>query len=160
MRNREYKYNYYFGGGREELFNLEIDPNECFNLMESSLNEKDEAEKEKLKLSLISYETKWGLPGTIENNSFIVLEPYVPNPYRNSAFPIFQEKLMKKDDRNTMNHHFDEIISVIKDESVVNLSDLDLKNWQVNGNYSSEEIDTLLEKERDNRAYKLKTNSV
>ncbi|MGL1890040.1 MAG: sulfatase-like hydrolase/transferase [Spirochaetaceae bacterium] len=151
LTNHDYKYNYYFGGGREELFDLKNDPGECRNLMEFKLNTRQLQAKDKLRKELIKTEDRWGLIGSIENGDLVVRDKFIPTPYRNKAFPLFPDKLTNANEIQCMNTHMDEVIAVTANEDVVHLQDLDLKVWQLNGNYSDEDIDTLLKKEKDKK---------
>ena len=148
LRDKQYKYNYYFGGGREELFNLKNDPGECRNLMVLPMNEELISHKVRLHDALVKKEELWGMPGTVINGDFIKLDDYIPKPYRNKAFPIFQDRITKTEEKDAMNSHLDEIIEVSKNEEVVHFQELDLNAWQKNGNYSDEEITELLKKEK------------
>ncbi len=151
LRDRHYKYNYYFGGPREELFDLESDPGECRNLMEATLSQNAEIAYIHLKEELKKTESRWGIEGTVQNNDFIKLDPFVPKPYRNHAFPLFPSKLTNEKEKARMNSHFDEVLAATADEPLVHFDDLDMKAWQKNGNYTDREIKDLLKKEKDNK---------
>ncbi|PKL08027.1 MAG: arylsulfatase [Spirochaetae bacterium HGW-Spirochaetae-7] len=104
LRDRRYLYVYYYGGGREELFDRIKPDGEAYNLLEphqggmldgdslgGTPNNTDDYEAVRLDLrkKLVAMERQWGLPGYIQDDDFIVLEPYVANPHRNSSFPVF-----------------------------------------------------------------------
>lgn len=148
LRNKEYKYNYYFGGGREELFDLVNDPGECKNLMEFPLSPEAQKMREHLRAELINTESEWGLPDSIKDGDLVIRDPFKPIPYRNSAFPLFPDKLTNRDEKESMNTHLEEVITVIKNEPLVKLSELDLKSWQINGNFSDDQIEALLTREK------------
>jgi len=149
LRDHNYKYNYYFGGAGEELFDMDHDPGECRNLMENPLTRDAKEAKESLKKELVKHEFQWGIKGTIQNDDFIKLEPFVPKPYRNHAFPLFPSKLTNEEEKTEMNSHLEEVIAVTRNEPAVHFEDLDLKAWQQNGNYTDEQISELLNRERE-----------
>ncbi len=146
LRDSRFKYNYYYGGGREELFDLENDPHEIRNLL-IVRPEEYKYVRHNLRQRLIACEKHWGLSGCIQNGDFLRLEKFQPKPYRNRAFPLFYEKLTDPQEKVAMNDFFDEVAEAIRKESVVKLEELDLPAWQKNGNFSDEQIQKLLEKE-------------
>lgn len=149
LRDHRFKYNYYFGGPREELFDLRNDPGECRNLMADTLTTEAAAAYKHLKRELVKTEEQWGIEGTVEGDDFIRLEPFVPKPYRNHAFPLFPSKLTNDKELEKMNSHFDEVLAVTAGEPLVNFEDLDLEAWQKNGNYTDREIGDLLKREKE-----------
>lgn len=92
LRDKEYKYVYYYGGGHEELFDMTAPGGEAYNILE---HEKGSREKVRsaLREKLVAFEAKWGLEGYVKDGDFIVLPPYIPNPHRNSAFPVFPKTI-------------------------------------------------------------------
>lgn len=92
VRDKKYKYVYYYGGGHEELFDMTVPNGEAYNLLE---HEKGKREKVRLVLreKLVQMEEKWGLPGYVKDGTFIVLPEYLPDPHRNSAFPVFPKTI-------------------------------------------------------------------
>jgi len=148
LRDHRYKYNYYFGGGREELFDLKTDPGECRNLMEFPLTEEQQEVRNRLRQELTETEKRWGMPGCVKQEDLVKLEQFVPEPYRNKAFPLFAEKLTDPTEKEMMNSHMDEVLSVTASEPVVSLEDLDLTAWKKNGGYTDEQIEGMLIKER------------
>ncbi|MCP4401143.1 MAG: sulfatase-like hydrolase/transferase [bacterium] len=147
LRDSHFKYNYYYAEGREELFDLEKNPQETRNLLVTR-PEAYEQVRRNLRQRLIAYEEKWGLPGCVQDGDFVRLEEFQPAPYRNRAFPIFHEKLTDPQEAAAMNNFFDEVAEAISKEPVVNLEELDLAAWQKNGHFSDEQIRQLLEKKK------------
>jgi len=146
LRNKKYKYNYYYGGGFEEFFDLENDANEIHNLLERKPSNEILNQKEKLRNKLIQYEKKYGLEGYVKENDFIKLEPYNPDICRENLFPVFPEYIMNEDEKKQINNFFDELILAIEKEPMVNLSELDIKTWQKNNNIEEKIINKLLKK--------------
>jgi len=128
---------------------MDHDPGECRNLMENPLTRDAKEAKESLKKELVKHEFQWGIKGTIQNDDFIKLEPFVPKPYRNHAFPLFPSRLTNEEEKTEMNSHLEEVIAVTRNEPAVHFEDLDLKAWQQNGNYTDEQISELLNRERE-----------
>jgi arylsulfatase len=145
FRNNTHKYNYYFGGGKEELFNLEQDHTESENLLEVSQNEVRHI-KEDLHDRLVQHEKIWGLQDTVQGDEFVAMDPLIAKPYRNRAFPIFQNKITNNKEISELNDFFDEVLTVIKKEPIVNLGELDLITWKKSGNFTDKEISDLIER--------------
>ncbi len=61
LRKGNYKYNYYYGGAREELFDLLNDPQETENLLETRQHEY-EAKRLELRQDLIAHEKNGDCP--------------------------------------------------------------------------------------------------
>ncbi len=87
LRNEYFKYNYYYGGGREELFDMKKDSKEQINLL---YNDRDTYESIRVDLAskLLEYEKEWGLEGYIVNDCFIRLDEYIAKPFFERNFPI------------------------------------------------------------------------
>lgn len=92
VRDKKYKYVYYYGGGREELFDMTVADGEAYNLLEHQKGAHEDV-RLSLREKLVKLEEKWGLSGYIKDGDFIVLPAYVPNPHRNSAFPVFPKTI-------------------------------------------------------------------
>ena len=72
IRNRRYKYNYYYGGGYEELFDLETDPHETKNLLWDGIPGGLADIRLELRQKLIEYESRWGLEGYVRDGELSV----------------------------------------------------------------------------------------
>ncbi|MEK6645489.1 MAG: sulfatase-like hydrolase/transferase [Candidatus Firestonebacteria bacterium] len=70
MRDKKWKYIYWFQGAIEELYNLEDDPNELKDLLKSD-DKKNSSILLRLRNLALSYESKWGLKGTIKNGKIV-----------------------------------------------------------------------------------------
>ncbi len=60
IRGHRYKYNYWFGDGREEFFDRKYDPQECNNLIGPAMKEKYQRRSQSMKAELISLEKRFG----------------------------------------------------------------------------------------------------
>lgn len=146
LRNHTHKYNYYYGGSREELFDLVDDPHETTNLLAGEFSQEVAEIKDSLKQKLIEYERQFGLEGYVDGNDLMQQDPYVSRPYRNKAFPKFPDRITDAVEKEQMSDFFDEVLAAIEREPVVKLAELDLKAWQKNGNIPVEIIQKMLEK--------------
>ncbi len=144
LRTADYKYNYYYGGGAEELFDLRRDPEETTNLLAQGVPEKWATVRAALRRRLTEHEQQWGLPGYVADGELLSGPPYVPHPQRNEAFPRFPSQIMEPAARAGMNDLFDEVLAAVAEEPIVRLRELDVAAWQANGDFSDEEIATLL----------------
>lgn len=128
IRNRRYKYNYYYGGAKEELFDMLQDPDETKNLLfeNSSYGIRNIADE--LKEQLIAYEKKYGLDGCVENNQFVLFDDYKKVFRRENNPPKFT--------KYEKYHHIsleDEVKLAIKQEEVVNINEMDLTFYKEKG---------------------------
>lgn len=120
LRDEHYKYNYYYGGGREELFDMVNDPDESENLLYGIPNQKIVDTKEKMKKKLISYEEKYGLEGYAENGCLSRFEEECAVFYRENNPPMFPGK----QDQVYMELE-EEVRQAVAHEPVVKLKELD-----------------------------------
>lgn len=119
---KRYKYTYYYGGGREELFDMENDPDESVNLLYENTDKEIAALRDGMRRELIEREKKYGLEGYVKAGDFIRLDELRYGPYRECNPPIFPEK-EKGTKYITLE---DEIKKAIAKEEVVNLDELDV----------------------------------
>jgi arylsulfatase len=128
LRSRRFKYNFYFGGGREELFDMESPDGEAVNLLEVRASEFEEVRKQHHD-KLYEYEHRWGLEKCTADGEFVKLEPFEPGRGRNAQFPNHYRRFVGSDDEKTYNRFVDEVLEAIKNEPGVRLRDLDLEPW-------------------------------
>ncbi len=140
IRDRTHKYVYYYGGAHEELFDVADDPDESVNLLLARPDDGAVREiRERLRRVLWQYEHRWGLHNYAQpNGDFLRMqEPDLfnkPNyPLRNGQFQTFHLQSTDPAEREAMNTLFDEVVAVVKDESVVRLHELDLRSWEIHG---------------------------
>jgi hypothetical protein len=144
VTDQKFKYNYFYGGGRQELFNLIEDPHETTNLLATKKMSEFEDIVSVMKTKLIELEIEHWDPDYIVDGDFKVFDDYVPNPSRNIARPQYPKNLVHEDEINGQNNFVDEVIEAVKDESVVRISDLDYKSWQANLNISDDDMKRTL----------------
>jgi arylsulfatase A-like enzyme len=143
LRNNRYKYNYYYGGGIEELFDMQNDPKERINLLVHCDNNDILNIKNILRTKLIQYEKDWGFEGYIINDNFIKLDEYIPQKYRETNFPKHVCNLCDEDRAELISIN-EEIIKAIENESIVNLKELDIETFKKFGKFVDEDIEDLL----------------
>ena len=124
IRTREYKYNYYYALGHEELFDLRQDPQELRNLLENP-SEQSRRIADHLKAELARKEDAYGYGDYLENGQMKVLPDYEPFLYHELNFPFFIEHLTE-DEKKGMLSNLDEIKLSIADEATESLDNLDL----------------------------------
>lgn len=124
LRTHEYKYNYYYGGGKEELFHLSEDAREQRNLL-ADKNQEARSIADMLRKKLIELEYAQGLPGGVENGDFVIRKNYEPSMYAERNFPIFPSHLSAEESRNMIGL-VDEMIMATKNEPTVHLNDFNL----------------------------------
>ncbi|MDA3955257.1 sulfatase-like hydrolase/transferase [Oceanispirochaeta sp.] len=152
LRTKEYKYNYYYREGREELFDLSEDSAESRNLLYSSHNEEILAVRDQLKMILMEQERLRGPEGCLNEETFVALEDTGKQSPRSPSFPVFQNKIMDPREKSRMNNFMDEVLKCIEKEPLVELEQLDLERWQKEGGFQDKQIKDLLEKEKKLKA--------
>ncbi|OQY32257.1 MAG: hypothetical protein B6241_11690 [Spirochaetaceae bacterium 4572_59] len=151
LRTKDYKYNYYYNGAYEELFDLKADPDESSNLLHNITEEKILSVRDELRKELIKYESSRGPEGCLQEDGFIKLNEAPALSKRKDLYPKFHKKIMNKDEKNRMNTLSEEILQYIEKEALVHLEELDLPGWQESGGFSDKHIKDLLEKEKKMR---------
>lgn len=123
LRNERYKYNYYYGGGKEELFDMTEDPDETKNLLYTSELQTAEVlkAKESLREKLIRYEERYGLTGCVKDGDFAVFEEPADFFYRENNPPMFP----KKQNRQYVSLE-EEVRRAVENEPVVKVEELDV----------------------------------
>ena len=147
LRNKTHKYNYFYGGGFEQLFDMQDDPHETTNLLAGEAAPEITAIRVGLKTKLLQYEKIWGLEGYTNDNGFKKGQPYTPHPQRNEAFPRFPARITDGVEKARMNDFFDEVLQAVAKEPVVKLRELDIAAWQEKGGFSDEAIKKFLEED-------------
>lgn len=128
LRNEQYKYTYYYGGGKEELFDMKHDPDETTNLLYKNPEADILAAKDELKPQLIEMEKRYGLEGYVQNDEFIVLDELSLFFYRENNPPMFP----KKQDIKYMSLE-EEVKRAVEHEPVVKLEELDIAYFETHG---------------------------
>ncbi len=144
IRNQAYKYNYYYGGGFEQLFDMQKDPSETTNLLHEDPDDRLLNIRKEMRDKLMAYEKAYGLEGYVGETDFFVGPAYQPNPQRNEAFPRFPLRIVNEEEKAQMNDLVSEILMAVKDEPIVNLRDLDIEAWQTRLNIPDEEVERML----------------
>lgn len=133
LRDVRYKYNYYYGGGKEELFDLMQDPKETLNLLFDNPQSEHIKIRDRLRKQLIELEKQQGLEGYIENNDFIVLDEFQRrffkenNPPKFTKFEPYQHLSLEE-----------EIFKAIEKEPVVDIHQIDLSFYEDKGYFDLE----------------------
>lgn len=152
LRNKRYKYNYYYGGGYEELFDMEQDPHETTNLLHPSyLNPDYHSIRDALRVQLMDMEKQYGLEGYIINNTFKTFPEYSPRFYRETNFPKFPKEIVHEDEKERLISLLDEILLAIKNEPIVDLESLDLVTFKKYGGFTDDEIQSLIDRSKNTR---------
>jgi arylsulfatase A-like enzyme len=88
IRDKRYKYVYYYNGGTELFFDMQEDPGELNNLVKRGNFPNNDFER--LKKVCIEYEKERGPEGSIVDDDFIALPPETFNPAQpSSKFPMW-----------------------------------------------------------------------
>ena len=157
IRDKSYKYNYYYGGGFEQMFDMRDDPHETTNLLANEVEPDIQTIRNRHYRKLVEYETQYGLEGYVDENGLKVGESYEPHPQRNEAFPRFPLKLTDEAEKTNLNTLYEEIELAIKDEPVVRLAELDMRAWQKNLNVPEDVVQQLLS--NDKKRHRIQTSN-
>ncbi|MDC7233809.1 MAG: sulfatase-like hydrolase/transferase [Spirochaetales bacterium] len=152
LRTEDYKFNYYYREGREELFDLKNDSDESRNLLFSSQDEKVQKVRTDLRSRLMEMERLWGPEGCLSEDDFISLEGSSENHDTAGRYPVFQKSIKDPREQNRMNSFVDEVLQCVEKESIVDLEQLDLEKWQKEGDFSDKQVRDLLVKEKKLRS--------
>lgn len=136
LRNKRYKYNYYYGGGWEELFDMEQDPDETTNLLYENPGSEILAVKEELRFLLTEYEKRCGLEGYVQGGKLAEFEENTPGFYRENNPPIFSGK----QDGEYISLE-EEVKRAAAKEPVVNLEELDVSYFTKRGTLNGSVLD-------------------
>lgn len=148
IQDKAYKFNYYYGGGFEQLFDMQNDPHETTNLLAGESTPHIKSIRDTHYKKLVEYEGKYGLEGYVDEDGLKVGEPYEPHPQRNEAFPRFPLKLTDEAEKASIQTLYEEIQIAIKDEPIVKLAELDMTAWQKNLNVPNDTVQQLLEHDK------------
>jgi len=143
--SERYKYNYFYGGAREELFDLLVDPEETDNLMES-IPESVKGVRDQLKVKLVELEARYGLPRMVKNGDFRKLPPFNPRFDREKNLPFFPKHLNNQAEIDALMSLEQEAALAIKDEPLVQLERMDLSAYE--GLIDLEKVKDLVKKIR------------
>lgn len=124
IRTHEYKYNYYYGGGREELFDMIQDPLETENIFEINEGKAKEISLVYRKKA-VEMEKRHGLAEGIHEDDFKVLDDYKPVFYRECNPPFFPANLASQEEKEKLLSLEEELRQAILHEPVVDLNKLD-----------------------------------
>jgi arylsulfatase A-like enzyme len=144
IRNRTHKYNYYYGGGFEQLFDMQNDPYETINMLHGAVSDTIRDTRIAMRDKLLAYERQWGLKGYVRELGFKVGNPYQPHPQRNEAFQRFVLQITDEREKGEMNDLVNEIPLAVAKESIVNLGELDIPAWQRNLGISDQDVERML----------------
>ena len=131
LRNKNYKYNYYYSEGYEELFDLKNDPDETVNLLYNNSDVAIVKTRDALKAKLLQYEQKWGPEDHIVDGDFIKYGKYDWDPPEiNPQFHVFPNNITDDTERKNMNGVGKETIEAVKGVKTVKLSEMKLEAWK------------------------------
>ena len=120
VRDVQYKYNYYYGGAKEELFDMCKDPQETENLIQTN-PETIQTVVNKLKEKALEMETRYGLEGMIENGAFKYFDDFEIQFYRECNPPFFPLLLNNQKEKDQLWSLEEELVEAIKNEPVVDI---------------------------------------
>lgn len=149
FRNKEFKYNYYYGGGKEELFDMIHDPHETENLLFTHPQEVEDIRKN-LRQQLVAVEEKQGLEGCIKDHDFVAYDDFEINFYREANPPFFPTSLAHEAEKEALWSLEKEVEEAIKNEPIVNIDRLDTQYFVDKKILNKEQIDNIVRTRKTN----------
>lgn len=146
----DYKYAYYYGGAREELFDLVNDPKERINLLDDHQSSFDDIRKQ-LRSKCIDWELCFGLEDHIENHDFKQWPQPQLRPFMGTGELIFPKRIMDPHERAKIQPLREQIVNVVKDEPVLRLKDLDFSYMLQTRQLTEEDIAWIIEQDNINK---------
>ncbi len=131
LRGQRHKYNYWFDGGREELYDMEEEPAEIHNLLQGArATDQQEAYRE-MKERLTACEARCGHSGTVKEGRLVPSDapekPTWPPGVRGLNWQFHMHPFnMRPEEAATYNSEKDEVLAATKDEPTLDLAKLDL----------------------------------
>lgn len=151
IRDERYKYVHFYGDA-DQMFDMLEDPKEQTNLLYGEPAEDVLAIRDRLKAILLCYEEKWGLEGYSDKTAFKEFPKYEIFHYYEANFPMFPFMAMPEEQARYDDYR-DEILSAIKKEPVVKLSQNHTIDILHEGNYGEEWIRELMERAKEQGNY-------
>ena len=142
LRDKRYKYVYFYSEGQDELYDLLEDPEERINIADQDYCAEI---RKNLRGQLLEMERRWGLPGCVKNDDFVACPPYQAKPRLPASFPIFP-----KNDCSGIPYFslVKEILLAIQNEPSVCIRNLSWRDWLEAGYFTQDQMKTLLESEK------------
>lgn len=141
LMDRRYKFVHHYGD-RDQLFDLETDPNEQTDLLYGQPLAEHLEVAARLKGKLLEYESHWGLPGYVKDGDFVQYPDYEIRNYREGCFP---SAMVKEPGMTPVEPLADEILKAIRQEPTVHLSKLHIRELLTGpGKFSEDEFSDLL----------------
>lgn len=145
-----HKYAYYYGGGREELFDLIRDPKEQVNLIEADASSNEDI-RTSLRTKCIAWECRFGLEDHIENHEFKRFETPELRQFGGTGELIFPKRIMDPIEKSKIQPLREQIVNVVKDEPVVRLKDIDFSYMLKTHQLTEEDIAWIIEQDNLNK---------
>lgn len=113
VRDKRYKYAYYYNGGTEFFYDMQEDPQELNNLVKSGNCPKEDFER--LKKACIEYEKERGPEACVKDNDFVPLpaESFYPG-WDSSKFPLWANRQFQRFGRESSEKEAQMFISELK----------------------------------------------
>ena len=142
VRDRRFKYTYYYGLPYAELFDMQDDPDETMNLLTTQPDApRVVTARERLHQLVIEHEARWGIEGEALDDSGELRRYETPDhgppdhveQLRARQFPKFPAMIADPAERNAINTFADEALAAVRDEPLSQLDRFDLSSWREHG---------------------------
>lgn len=139
--DERYKYTYYYSLEERELFDLQEDPGETVNLLDTPPDDPDiQAVVDRLHRQVAEHEARWGPPGHVDEQGELRRFPELQHAstadlyhIRAKQVPFMPKKEMDPDLRAAFTPYAEEAIQATKDEPLSQLHRLDVSAWRDEG---------------------------
>jgi arylsulfatase A-like enzyme len=142
LRDRRYKYTYYYGITDHELFDMANDPDETTNLLVTRGDDPEiQAVRDGLHALVVDHELRWGIEGETVDEHGELCRSETPDhgppghavQSRASQFPLFPEVLADPAERAALTPFAEEAAAAVADEPLSALQRFDLSSWREHG---------------------------
>ncbi len=152
LRSRQYKYNFWFADGFEELYDLEDDPCETRNLLVSEAGTEPGDVHARMRARLGAYERRYGLTdGSLRPDEEGRRKPWPPGtgPGHNWQFHMHPYNMTEREAAE-YTPEWREVMQVTAGEPTVDLTELDLDYYESAGGDPELRRNAEMQKCRDN----------
>jgi hypothetical protein len=139
LRGERWKYTYYFRGGREEMFDLQNDPDELVDVLAGEPTSEQRAARDMMRAKLTAYEARYGLSDTRETGELRPCTDEPPKPWlpRNDPGCTWQFHMhpfnMTAEEAARYTSEADEVFAVTAKEPTTVLGRLNLDYYESAG---------------------------
>jgi len=136
LRGKKWKYNYWLADGWEELYDLEADPDEAYNLLLGEVDDGDRNRANEMHARLTEWEQAHGFADSLDNSGKLINLKQAPvdatEMRTNGQFPRWVDRL-PDEERALMESRGETVVNAIQYEDTFQLKETNLKSFKEHG---------------------------